>query len=102
MDELTAEAKGFFTRPFDGVIRIELESDDRSLWIDGREAPPVVSENAPAGLDGRFCLWRTNRETLDRLLGDPPQQLESIYIAGRLKISGDMAVMARLETVSGN
>ncbi|MGV6800705.1 MAG: SCP2 sterol-binding domain-containing protein [bacterium] len=98
MEQLLDTASQFFQKQFDGVIRIEIEEEKSSIWVDGHQQPPMISLHAPKGLNGSFCLWQTNSDTLSRLFGSPPQQLESVFIAGRLKISGDMSVMGRLES----
>ncbi len=90
-------AEKFFQTPFNGIIRIELAEGSGSLWVDGRQSPPQVTEKAPPNVGEAFCLWRTNKETLNRILSPGVRQLEAAYIAGRLNISGDMSVMARLE-----
>ncbi len=97
MSKLVTDAKKYFKQQFDGVIRVELEGTPNAIWIDGRSAPPVVSEKAPANVDTAFCLWRTSQETFERILSPGVRQLEAAYIAGRLAISGDMGVLARLE-----
>ncbi len=90
-------AEKYFQKPFNGIIRIELADGAGSVWVDGRQSPPEITEKAPPNVEGAFCLWRTNKETLTRILSPGVRQLEAAYIAGRLNISGDMSVMARLE-----
>ena len=97
MEELLAKAGDYFRRRFDGVIRIEIDNASSAIWVDGRVEPPVVSEKAPENVSSDFCLWRTTSNTLSRILSPETRRLEGAYIAGRLAISGDMAVMARLE-----
>ncbi|GGY44764.1 SCP2 sterol-binding domain-containing protein [Parvularcula lutaonensis] len=95
-DGLREGAEKGFVSSFDGVLRIECTEDGSSLWIDGRGDSPSVSEKAPPELEGRFCLWRGEVPVLRSvLLGQ--RKLETALMAGQLKISGDMAVMARLE-----
>jgi len=97
MEELLAKAGGYFRHRFDGVIRIEIDNASSAIWVDGRSEPPVVGTGAPQNVSSDFCLWRTSKETLMRVLSPETRRLEGAYIAGRLAISGDMAVMARLE-----
>lgn len=97
MSDLMAGAVKFFQQKFDGIIRIEVDGQ-QALWIDGRLNPPIILGKAPAQLAGGFCLWQSTPEALGRIFSDGPRQLEVAYIAGRLTISGDMAVMARLES----
>lgn len=95
--EILASAKNYFPSAFDGVIRIEIEGEDHSLWVDGRQDPPIISPSAPPNLDKSFCLWRGKFDVFKRIFALEERRLESSFIAGRLKISGDMSVMARLE-----
>ncbi|NRA29946.1 MAG: SCP2 sterol-binding domain-containing protein [Parvularculaceae bacterium] len=95
-EALSEAAKGCFAEAFDGVLRIECKGDGSSFWVDGRAQPPVISAQAPANVTGRFCLWRGDAPTLSSVLSGQ-RRLETAYTAGQLKISGDMAVMARLE-----
>lgn len=85
-----------FTEGFGGVLRIENTDDGTSFWVDGREETPLVGQAAPKNLTGRFCLWRAEGETLRSLLSGQ-RRLAMVYNAGRLRISGDMAVMGRLK-----
>ncbi|WP_306252586.1 SCP2 sterol-binding domain-containing protein [Parvularcula sp. IMCC14364] len=97
MSDILPSAASFFRQSFDGVIRIEIEGGG-AIWIDGRQEPPAVTEQAPSNVDSSFCLWRTSMETLKRILSPGARQVEAAYVAGRLLISGDMSVMTRLET----
>ena len=95
-----AEAAAFaFTRRFDAVLKIEIDEQPDALWIDGRGPAPVIlttapDSNAPAPF-AADCIWRSNAHTLHRVL-EGERALESAYISGRLRIAGDMSVMARL------
>lgn len=95
-DSLLDPAKGAFSAPFAGVLRVECTDDGSSLWIDGRGDAIAVSAQAPPEVEGRFCLWRSDRSTLSLILSGQ-RHLETAFTSGRVKISGDMAVMARLE-----
>jgi hypothetical protein len=101
MEEIAAAARPFFGRAFDGVIRIEATDRGEAFWVDGRSEPPLVTLDAPQGVERGFCLWRAGFDTLRRLFSQRERRLESAFIAGRLKISGDMSVMARLELADG-
>lgn len=91
---LTTAARALFQEPFGGVLRIECTEDGSSLWVDGREEL-VVGDKAPSELSSHYCLWRGDAETLRSVLSGQ-RRLETAYTSGALKISGDMAVMARL------
>lgn len=95
--DLIEKASRYFKSGFDGVIRIETMDGKSSFWVDGRQTPPVVSAESPKGVEQGFCLWRAEKKDLQIIFGADPRRLESSYVSGRLKISGDMAVMARLE-----
>ena len=92
-----AAARDFFRRGFAGVIRVEVTDRSQAFWIDGREREAVVQAGSPTGVAGGFCLWRAEGLTLERLFTKEQRRLESAFIASRLKVSGDMSVMARLE-----
>ena len=96
-EELTRVAAPFFGAGFGGVIRIETTDSGASVWVEGRGEHASVSVDAPPGVEGAFCLWRAQADTLERLFTRERRRLESAYISGRLTIAGDMAVMARLE-----
>ena len=100
-DELIRAARPFFGPGFGGVIRVETTDGDRSFWVDGRGMEATVQPHSPSGVERGFCLWRASAETLLRLFTRERRRLESAYISGRLKIAGDMSVMARLEPVDG-
>ncbi|NNU15493.1 hypothetical protein HK107_04055 [Parvularcula sp. ZS-1/3] len=93
---LETAAKESFLAPFAGVLRIECTDDGSSLWIDGREDAVAISEAAPPEVMSRFCLWRGDGQVLRTVLSGQ-RRLETAMTAGQLKISGDMAVMARLK-----
>ncbi|MEM9840330.1 MAG: SCP2 sterol-binding domain-containing protein [Pseudomonadota bacterium] len=95
-ERLQSAAEACFTQGFGGVLRVESSGDGSSLWIDGRPDVPTVSDRAPPEVAGRFCLWRGPVQVLSTILSGQ-RRLETAYTAGQLKISGDMAVMARLE-----
>jgi hypothetical protein len=93
-------AEACFRSPFGGVLRIEATDRPVSLWVDGRvegDSAPRVSEDAPPEVTSSFCLWRGEAMVL-RLVLLAQRKIETAIIAGQLKVSGDMAVMARLET----
>ena len=97
--DLIDEAKGFFTTRFDGVIRVELVDEDTSFWVDGRAQPPAISVASPKEVTRQFCLWRIEGADLSLILLHTQGRLENSVIAGRLRLSGDMSVMMRLEAV---
>ena len=98
--ELLSAAGKFFPQAFDGVIRIEVLDADYAFWVDGRTGPPKVSAESPEAVATRFCLWRIDYPDLSQLFAEGGHRLQNSFITGRLKISGDMGVMARLETAN--
>lgn len=111
---LKSEAAQCFQAAFDGVLTIichdekpfrqsgtpEPDASICTLRIDGHMTPPavIIADNGhtdEAAPKHGHLTWRASRDVLQRIfLGD--RQLSGAYIAGRLLISGDMAVMARL------
>jgi hypothetical protein len=91
--ELLAAARAAFGRGFSGVVEIRAD-EGLVLYADGRGETCVVGLEAPAAIPS--CVWRASEETLMRALSGG-RALEGAYISGRLKIAGDMSVMARLE-----
>ena len=89
---LVAAAKGAFIDRFDGVIAI-MPTKSAPFHVDGRGDHAIVASGAPDDAD---CIWRAEDDVLMRIF-EGGRAFESAYLSGRLKISGDMAVMARLQ-----
>lgn len=92
-DPLIAAAAGAFRKPFGAVLEIAPEGAS-PFYVDGRVEPCAVAAVMPSGAEAA-CVWRAGAETLARIF-QGGRALESAYLSGRLKISGDMSVMARL------
>ncbi len=90
-DALCAAAKKAFAAPF-GAVLLLAPDDGPPVWIDGRNDKPVVSLAAPSEA---ACAWRGAREALLRALANT-RAFESAFVSGRIKVAGDMSVMARL------
>ena len=88
---LAPAAARAFRRGFGAVLRIAPEGL-AAFDIDGRGEECVL---VPASSGSAQCVWRANAETLTRIF-EGGRALESAYLSGRLKIAGDMSVMARL------
>jgi len=95
-DPLFAAASAAFRQGFGAVLKIEPEQGP-PVFVDGRGEACVLSLAPPAG--DPQCVWRAPVETLLRAF-EGGRALESAYLSGRLKISGDMSVMARLDLES--
>ncbi len=110
---LAEKAQRCFISPFNGTIFIYCVEDDRAganianratpaLTIDGYQSPPAISitnKNAEktghANVHIAQCKWYAAESTFHRIF-DGGRHLSQAYMSGRLTISGDMAVMARL------
>ncbi len=90
---MIAAAAAAFRKSFGAVLEIAAEGAP-SFYIDGRGQTCAISAAAPAGAFPS-CVWRAAPDTLARIF-EGGRALESAYLSGRLKISGDMSVMARL------
>ncbi len=95
--DLKDDARRAFKTPFGAVILIEVK-DGRAFWVDGRTDPPSLLEGSPADR-AADCIWSGGATTIQRVL-DGEKALESAYVSGRLSITGDMSVMARLKMES--
>lgn len=89
--KLADAAGAAFRKGFGAVLRV-IPDGCIGFDVDGRGdvckiTPPLTS--APD------CEWRASEETLARIF-DGGRALESAYLSGRLRIAGDMSVMARL------
>ena len=92
-DELLESAKKALTHPFAAVIKLA-PMDQTPIWVDGRTTPPTIGLAAPEGNTGD-CTWYGALDALEQAL-ESERALESAYVSGRITISGDMSVMARL------
>lgn len=95
-DELFNCAARLFRAPFGGVIILEADGEE-PIVIDGRADPPRLTR-ALSGLETAtegVSVWRGARETLLRAL-ESERQFAGAYVAGRLRITGDMSLAARV------
>ena len=91
--ELLESAKKALTKPFGAVIKLA-PVDHTPVWVDGRTTPPAISLNVPDGNPGD-CTWHGALDALEQAL-ESERAFENAYLSGRITISGDMSVMARL------
>jgi len=92
-DPLIAAASGAFRRGFGAVLEIAPDGA-APFFVDGRGESCLIVTAPPAAASPE-CVWRATPDTLARIF-EGGRALESAYLSGRLKISGDMSVMARL------
>lgn len=85
-----------FAKPFAGILKI-VPDTGTPVWIDGRTCPPSVStDGTRTGNMTPGCIWHgKRRDIVDALKGE--EHLVDAFISGRVTISGDMSIMARLE-----
>lgn len=89
---LAEAARGVFQTGFAAILELRPERA-APVFVDGRGEPPVISDVSPGEPD---CVWRAPDDVMARVLKSR-RAIESAMINGRLVISGDMSVMARLE-----
>ena len=90
------EAALAFANSFGAVLDIA-PTDGAAFHVDGRAEKPVVRPGLSP--EPAQCAWSAPLDDLRRIF-EGGRALESAYLSGRLKISGDMSVMARLKLQS--
>jgi putative sterol carrier protein len=93
-----AAARAFVTG-FEAVIRIEPEGS-AALIVEGRGETCTVRLANDDEKDAPTLIWRAAADTLQRVF-EGGRALDAAYVSGRLRIAGDMSVMARLKLESG-
>ena len=91
--DLREAAQTAVAASFGAVMKLAPEGGE-AVWVDGRAEPPAVAATPPKGAEAD-CVWRGGRESLIRALSGE-RAMESAFVAGRIAISGDMSVMARI------
>ena len=94
-DALLQVARQAFSVPCKAVIKL-IPENGAPLFVDARQTPPTISHDAPSDQHEPNCTWHGSTETLTRTLSSK-RAIENSIINGRLVISGDMSVMARLQ-----
>lgn len=87
-------ARKAFVAPFGAVLELR-PHDGAPAFIDGRGDAPRFCADLPDDCARADCVWRCAPDILARVLTSK-RAVESAVINGRLEISGDMSVMARL------
>ena len=96
MKQPLPEAAGkAFSSPFGAVLEQRPEGGD-PLFVDGRCEPPAIASALPDDQSAADCTWRGPADMMGRTLASN-RAVENAVINGRISISGDMSVMARLE-----
>lgn len=90
--DLRTAANATFTKPFGAVLEIR-PSDAPAIYIDGHNAPPTISDTPLQ--QAADCVWHADDDVLGSVLRGE-RALDRAFISGRLVITGDMSVMARL------
>lgn len=101
-DELARAAEKAFRSPFGAVLQLAPKTG-AALWVDGRSEIPAVLTEAPKRTpenEAALCTWQGQRESLVRALSGE-RGFESAFVSGRIAISGDISVMARLKIEGG-
>ena len=91
--QLIEAARKAFIEPF-GARIILAPDDGQEVLVDGSASPPSIAI-ATEGAGKPDCIWRGGNEAMLRVLGGE-RAFESAYLAGRIRVAGDMSVMARL------
>lgn len=92
-EELKSLALKTFAKPFGAVLELAPENGG-AIWIDGHTSPPKILTKAPKKTPAD-CTWRGTGESLLRAL-EGERAMGSAFVSGRITLSGDMSVMARL------
>lgn len=97
-DGLQLAAEKAFPAAFAAVLELCPENG-ASLWVDGRKTPPQILTAAPED-KAADCRWCGARDALQRALANA-RAFDSAFLSGRLRVAGDMSVMARLNLQEG-
>lgn len=94
MQDLLSAIEKYFKHQFDAVINIHVTDRNIDILIDGRHQQPTCKFH---GEDCRCdCHWYATEQTLRNILKDV-SQFQLAFASGKLRINGDMSVMARLQ-----
>lgn len=78
----------------DATIKIWIEGQPAPLYVDGTQAPPMVSNrDAPAD-----CVVRVQSKALRQLIDGHLTPLNA-YMTGKLKVEGNMAIALNLQRI---
>ncbi|MEL6370509.1 MAG: SCP2 sterol-binding domain-containing protein [Pseudomonadota bacterium] len=95
-ERLLEGAASVFARGFNAVLEIVPEGD-AAFFVDGRQDECRILTDLSGDISPEEVTtrWRASADTLNRIFqGD--RAFERAYLSGRLMISGDMSLMARL------
>lgn len=86
---LAQAAEQAFPKPFGAVLKLT-PTEGGEVFLDGRLTPPKI-----ASAENADCAWHGAFDVLLRARSSQ-RAFESAFVAGRLTVSGDISVMARL------
>lgn len=99
IEDLIAGSRTTFRSGFGGILTICADGA-APINVDGRGDLCIVSADPIEAGYTPDCTWRADGETLLRIFRGA-RAFESAYLSGRLNISGDMAIMRRLQMERG-
>ena len=95
VEDLVQNARDVFCTPFDGALTLMMNEDEQANLVDGRQDPVTITA-APNKSAIADCTIRGEADVLRRILKGE-RALESAYLSGRIAISGDISILARLQ-----
>ena len=98
LEGLRAAASSAFAERFGAVLKI-IVGDGAVLSVDGNKAPPAVAVAKETSLAD--CCWRLSADAFEKILCGEVDPANA-FLSGRLRVTGDISVMARLTLADAN
>ncbi|MEM6850997.1 MAG: SCP2 sterol-binding domain-containing protein [Pseudomonadota bacterium] len=92
LEACRAASAAVFLQPFGAVLGVFVR-DKGALTIDGATTPPTILVGDRQVAD---CYWRLSADALHKILSGQID-VSAAVLSGRLRITGDLSVMARLQ-----